>query len=217
MSEDGAEPCPQFLTLTEYSIAVLCVTVLTVTLAIKNLWSNLVLNTWALFQARCHNKFSRQWFKLFIRYKNKKIVTWSCLTLCNLMDCSPQASSIYGILQVRILEWVAIPFSGGSSDPGIKPRSPALQVDSLPSESSGTPSYKPLGTSWHADDCIPSFQSDTAFFKLAVSVSHGEDFLQQGSSCYHVLSLTHITFEKRKEKLSALWEGFLLSYLFIYF
>ena len=36
--------------------------------------------------------------------------------------------------QARILEWVAFPFSRGSSNPGIKPRSPALQVDSLPAE-----------------------------------------------------------------------------------
>ena len=41
----------------------------------------------------------------------------SCLTLCHPMDCSPQDSSVHGILQVRILEWVAIPFSRGSSWP----------------------------------------------------------------------------------------------------
>ena len=42
-------------------------------------------------------------------------VTQSCLTLCNPMDCSPPGSSVHGILQARILEWVAIPFSRGSS------------------------------------------------------------------------------------------------------
>ena len=36
-------------------------------------------------------------------------------TLCNPMDCSPPGSSVHGILQARILEWVAIPFSRGSS------------------------------------------------------------------------------------------------------
>ena len=41
----------------------------------------------------------------------------SCLTLCNPMDCSPPGSSISGILQARILEWVAMPSSGGSSQP----------------------------------------------------------------------------------------------------
>jgi len=43
------------------------------------------------------------------------LVAQSCLTLCNPMDCSPPGSSVHGILQARILEWVAIPFSRGSS------------------------------------------------------------------------------------------------------
>ena len=38
-------------------------------------------------------------------------VTQSCPTLFDLMDCSPSGSSVHGILQARILEWVAIPFS----------------------------------------------------------------------------------------------------------
>ena len=41
----------------------------------------------------------------------------SCLTLCNPMDCSLPCSSIHGILQARILEWVAMPSSRGSSQP----------------------------------------------------------------------------------------------------
>ena len=35
-----------------------------------------------------------------------------CLTLCNPVDCSPPGSSVHGILQARILEWVAVPSSG---------------------------------------------------------------------------------------------------------
>ena len=46
-----------------------------------------------------------------------KEVAQSCLTLCNPVDCSPLNSSIHGILQARILEWVAISFSRGSSRP----------------------------------------------------------------------------------------------------
>ena len=38
-------------------------------------------------------------------------------TLCDLMDCSLAGFSVYGILQVRILDWVAVPFSRGSSQP----------------------------------------------------------------------------------------------------
>ena len=46
------------------------------------------------------------------------LVAQLCLTLCNPMDCSPPGSSVHGILQARILEWVAMPFSRGSSWPG---------------------------------------------------------------------------------------------------
>ena len=42
-------------------------------------------------------------------------VVQSCLTLCDPMDCSPPGSSVHGIFQVRVLEWVAISFSRGSS------------------------------------------------------------------------------------------------------
>ena len=41
----------------------------------------------------------------------------SCPTLCGPVDCSPPDSSVHGILQARILEWVAMPFSRGSSPP----------------------------------------------------------------------------------------------------
>ena len=59
----------------------------------------------------------------------------SCLTLCDPMDCSPPGSSVYRILQARILEWVAMPSSGDVLDPRIEPTSPlapALQAYSLP-------------------------------------------------------------------------------------
>ena len=45
------------------------------------------------------------------------LVAQSCLNLCNPMDCSPPDSSVPGILQARILEWVAIPFSQGYFQP----------------------------------------------------------------------------------------------------
>ena len=62
------------------------------------------------------------------------LVTQVCPTLCNLKP----ARLLNGILQARKLKWAAIPFSGEISNPGIKPRSPALQVDSLPSEPPGS-------------------------------------------------------------------------------
>ena len=44
-------------------------------------------------------------------------VAQSCPTFCDLMDCSPPGSSVHGILQAKILEWVAISFSRGPSQP----------------------------------------------------------------------------------------------------
>ena len=47
-----------------------------------------------------------------------------CLTLCDPMDCSPPGSSIHGISQARILEWIAISSPGDLPNPGIEPVSP---------------------------------------------------------------------------------------------
>ena len=65
------------------------------------------------------------------------LVAQSCPTLCDPIDGSPPGSSVHGIPQARILEWVAISFPRGSSQPGIELRSPSLQADSLPSEPPG--------------------------------------------------------------------------------
>ena len=45
------------------------------------------------------------------------LVALSCPTLCNPMNCSTPGSSVHGILQARILQWVAMPSSRGSSQP----------------------------------------------------------------------------------------------------
>ena len=60
-------------------------------------------------------------------------VAQSCPTLCNPIDYI-----VRGILQARIMEWIAFPVSRGSSQPRIEPRSPVFQVDSLPAEPQGT-------------------------------------------------------------------------------
>ena len=67
--------------------------------------------------------------------KVKVLVAQSCPTLYDSMDGSLPGSSVHGISQARILEWVAISFSGDLPDPGIKPEPPALQADSSPPES----------------------------------------------------------------------------------
>ena len=54
---------------------------------------------------------------IFTPQRNGCLVTKSCPTLCDPMDCSPPGSAVIGTLQARILEWVAISFSRGSSWP----------------------------------------------------------------------------------------------------
>ena len=49
--------------------------------------------------------------------KQDKIMMCMCLTFCDPMDCSPSGSSLHGIFKARILEWIAISFSRGSSQP----------------------------------------------------------------------------------------------------
>ena len=62
-------------------------------------------------------------------------VAHSCPTLCDPMNCSPQNFS------ARVLEWVAISFSGDIPDPGIKARSPALQEEALHLSHQGRRAY----------------------------------------------------------------------------
>ena len=52
-----------------------------------------------------------------LRIVHRCAISQHCPTLCNPVDCSPPGSSVHGILQTRTLEWVAIPFSRGSSQP----------------------------------------------------------------------------------------------------
>ena len=75
----------------------------------------------------------------YIAYITMCLVAQSFQTLCDPMDSSPAGSSVHGILQARILEWVVIPSSRDLPSLGIKPRSPALQVGYFPSESAGKP------------------------------------------------------------------------------
>ena len=83
-------------------------------------------------------KLSNQMLSLphYYMHSNKEEVKVAqlCPTLCNPMDCI-----FHGILQARIMEWVA---PGDIPKPGIKPRSPVLQADSLPAEPQGKSSNR---------------------------------------------------------------------------
>ena len=71
-------------------------------------------------------------------------VTQSRPTLWDPTDSRLPGSSVHGILQARTLEWIAIPCSRDLPDAEIKPRSPALQADSLLSLPPGKPEKKDL-------------------------------------------------------------------------
>ena len=110
--------------------------------------------------------------------RKKVLVTQSCLTLCNSMDCSHPGSSFHGILQVRILECVPFPSTGDLPDPGIKPRSPALQADSSLSEPSGEPESPETNLSFF-NSCAFS-----AYWNIWPCCSDG-DFLYNFLQCLH--------------------------------
>ena len=67
------------------------------------------------------------------------LVTWSCPTLCDPMDSSPPGSSVHGISQARILEWVAISFSRASSRPRDQTHVPCLAGGFFTTEPPGKP------------------------------------------------------------------------------
>ena len=66
--------------------------------------------------------------------KVKSEVTQSCLTLCDPIDCSLQASPSMGFSRQEYWSGVPFPSPGDLPGPGIEPGSPALQADALPSE-----------------------------------------------------------------------------------
>ena len=70
----------------------------------------------------------------FTIWATKVKVAQSYVTLCD-----PMEYTVLGILQARILKWVAFPFPEDLPDPGIESRSPAPQADSLPTKPSGKP------------------------------------------------------------------------------
>ena len=80
--------------------------------------------------------------QLIVLYYNPSMaqeseVAQSCPTLCDPVDCSPLGSSVHGILQQESWSGLPLPSPGDLPDPGMEPRSPALQADSLTSEPAG--------------------------------------------------------------------------------
>ena len=68
-------------------------------------WSRVIYNVALISHLQINDSLTH------IHLKVKELVAQSCPALCDPMNCSSPSSSIHGILQARILEWVAIPFS----------------------------------------------------------------------------------------------------------
>ena len=99
------------------------------------------------------------------------------------MDCSPPGSPVPGILQARILEWVAISSSRDLPDPEIEPMSPALVDGFFTSELSGKSSYRlsPLKIlSVLVSDIIIHLVAQAKIFRVNISFSH----LVRSTSCH---------------------------------
>ena len=87
-----------------------------------------IIPLWKLFSWTKSLHFSACFFS-FGRKESE--VAQSCLTLCDHRNCSLTGSSVHGIFRRKYWSGLPFPSSGALPDPGIKPRSPALQADSL--------------------------------------------------------------------------------------
>ena len=101
--------------------------------------------------------------------------TKSCPTPCDSMDYSLPVFAAHGIFQARRLEWIAISYSRGSSQPGIESTSPAWQVDCLPLSPLGSPSWRlPYNKLIHwlyRDACLIFQSQDTVSVGCAFFIS----------------------------------------------
>ena len=69
------------------------------------------------FEATVDRKCDVDYSEEMLILESESEVAQSCLTLCDPMDCSLSGSSVHGIFQARVLEWIAISFSRGPSRP----------------------------------------------------------------------------------------------------
>ena len=100
----------------------------------------------------------------------RESVSLSVVSFCDPMGCSPPGCSDHETFQARILEWVASPFSRGSSQPRIERGSPIVQADSLLPEPPGNSQKR---YRWEGDKSC-SFQNEELimFFLLLVLYIH---------------------------------------------
>ena len=94
--------------------------------------------------------------------------------------CNPMEYIVHGILQARILKWVAFPFYRGFPSPGIKPRSPTLQVDSLPPEPQGKPKNTRVGSLPLLQQIFPTQELNRGLLHFLPTELSGKPFITLG-------------------------------------
>ena len=130
------------------------------------------------------------------------------------MNCSPPDSSVHGILQARILESAAISFSRDLSDPGIEPRSHALQADSLQPE---PPEKLRLLFILHTYNCLPEVLVTQSCSTLCNSM----DYSPPGCSVHgifqaRILEWVAISFSRgSSQPKGQTWVSFIAARFFI--
>ena len=94
-------------------------------------------------------------------FKMKVLVTQSCPTLCDPMDCSPPGSSVRGILQQEYLSGLPLPSPGDLPDPRFEPGSPTLQTESVLSESPSSAPFHVTSLLWSVLELEKHFQTQS--------------------------------------------------------
>ena len=107
----------------------------------------------------------------------------SCLTLCGPMDCSLLGPSVHGIFQARILEWVAISFSRGSSQPRDRTR-----VSRIAGRHFRQDKCVFLRTNFHSKECLIITASDFFLFSHWVMLSFLKYYYVNSRIFFHIFS-----------------------------
>ena len=106
--------------------------------------SLIITENFGKFDYRLHWRGCGNYSASYIAEEKTK-TNFMCPTLCDPMDYSPPGSSVHGILQAKYWSGLPFPFPGHRPNPGIEPRSPALQTDALTSEPPGKPRISKKG------------------------------------------------------------------------
>ena len=140
-----------------------------------------------------------QGIKIWWKWKSESI---SHVRLCDLMDCSLPGSSVHGILQARVLEWVAVPFSRGSSWPRNRSQDSCIADDSLPSEPPRKPQRRGDQTQYRAPTVLPTALLQSSGWLFLIVMVTSTLFLSSLISALslHSQSMTYLLYLEREQK-----------------